>query len=187
MAHDFCPWWLGPFLASPLRRLRLDPHALLAPFVHEGMTVFEPGPGMGFFTIELARLVGPRGRVICVDIQSRMLEGLSRRTLKAGVSDRIQARLATGRLMGVNDLRGSVDFVLAYAMVHELPDPAGFFREVAAVMKAGGVCLFAEPAGHVTEADFAASLELARAAGLSVREGPAVRSNRTAFLSPKAI
>ena len=55
MAHRVCPWWLGYLLASPLRRLMANPRKLLAPYVHEGMTVLEPGPGMGFFTLELAR------------------------------------------------------------------------------------------------------------------------------------
>ena len=43
-----CPWWLGPLLASPIRRLRQNPRRLLAPCVQPGMTVLEPGPGMGF-------------------------------------------------------------------------------------------------------------------------------------------
>jgi predicted methyltransferase len=61
--HRVCPWWLGYLLASPLRRLRHDPSPILAPYLREGMTVLEPGPGMGFFTLELARRVGPSGRV----------------------------------------------------------------------------------------------------------------------------
>jgi hypothetical protein len=62
--HGVCPWWVGYLLASPLRRLQYDPAALLAPYVRTGMTVLEPGPGMGFFTLELARRVGPSGRVV---------------------------------------------------------------------------------------------------------------------------
>jgi ubiquinone/menaquinone biosynthesis C-methylase UbiE len=49
------------------------------------MTVLAPGPGMGFFTIPLARLVGPSGRVIAVDLQPKMIESLKRRASKAGV------------------------------------------------------------------------------------------------------
>ena len=64
MFHAVCPWWLGPVLASPLRRLAQDPGRILRPFVAEGMVVLEPGPGMGFFTLELARLVGPGGKVV---------------------------------------------------------------------------------------------------------------------------
>jgi tRNA A58 N-methylase Trm61 len=52
-------------LVNPLRRLVHAPLALLRPYVKEGMTVLEPGPGMGFFTLDLARLVGPTGRVGC--------------------------------------------------------------------------------------------------------------------------
>jgi ubiquinone/menaquinone biosynthesis C-methylase UbiE len=49
---------------------------------------------MGFFTIELARMVGPTGRVIAVDIQPKMLQGLKRRAAKAGVMEQVDARLA---------------------------------------------------------------------------------------------
>jgi len=79
-----CPWWVGYFLASPLRRLAVDPGHLLAPFVHAGMTVLEPGPGLGFFTLEMARRVGPAGRIIAVDVEPRMIKGLQRRARKAG-------------------------------------------------------------------------------------------------------
>lgn len=47
MAKHVCPWWLGYLLASPLRRLLQDPAAIITPFVRDGMTVLEPGPGMG--------------------------------------------------------------------------------------------------------------------------------------------
>lgn len=79
------PWWLGYLLVSPLRRLSQNPGKVLAPYVREGMTVLEPGRGMGFFTLELARLVGPSGRVVAVDIQPRMLAGLRRRAARAGL------------------------------------------------------------------------------------------------------
>ena len=50
------------------------------------MTVLEPGPGMGFFTLELARIVGPEGRVVAVDVQPKMVEGLQKRARRAGLS-----------------------------------------------------------------------------------------------------
>ena len=81
MGHRVCPWWLGYVLASPLRRLLQDPVAIVQPYISPGMTVLEPGPGMGFFTIELARLVGGTGRVIAVDIQPKMLDGLKARSV----------------------------------------------------------------------------------------------------------
>jgi len=52
------------------------------------MTVVEPGPGMGCFTPELARLVGLQGRVVAIDVQPTMLLELQRRAGKAGLLDR---------------------------------------------------------------------------------------------------
>ena len=94
------------------------------------MTVLEPGPGMGFFTLELARLVGSSGRVIAVEIQPKMLARLKHRAAKAGLLDRLDFRLALPDSMGISDLAGSVDFTLASRFVHEFPDAARFFAEV---------------------------------------------------------
>ena len=66
--------WVHSGKSDP--QLAHDPARILAPFVRTGMTVFEPGPGMGFFTFELARLVGPTGRVSAVDVQPKMIEAL---------------------------------------------------------------------------------------------------------------
>jgi len=179
--HHVCPWWLGYLLASPLRRLQFDPARILAPYVREGMMVLEPGPGMGFFTLELARMVGPSGRVIAVDIQPKMIERLKRRAAKAGVCDRVDARVTDRDSMklGPGD---TVDFVLAFAMVHEMPDAGTFFAEAARSMKAGARMLMAEPSGHVGEEEFEAELEAARRAGLEPEERPAIRSSRAALL-----
>jgi SAM-dependent methyltransferase len=182
MASTVCPWWLGHLLAHPLRRVWQDPLEILRPFVAGGMTVLEPGCGMGFFTIDLARLVGPDGRVIAIDIQPRMLAGLRRRALRAGVADRIDARLARSDGLGAEDLAGRVGFCLAFALVHELPDPARFFSEVRRALEPNGRLLVAEPSGHVTAAAFAATLDMARAAGLAVERGPAIRLSRAAVL-----
>ena len=109
MPHRVCPWWLGYVLTWPLVRHGQNPHEILAPHVRKSWTVLEPGPGMGFFTLELARLVGPSGRVIAVDIQPKMLDRLRRRALKAGLLDRIDIRTASSESMGVADLKGSAD------------------------------------------------------------------------------
>jgi len=182
MAHRVCPWWLGYFLVSPLRRFGQDPRRILGPFVQPGMTVLEPGCGMGFFTLELARLVGSSGKVVVVDIQQKMLDGLRRRAARAGVADRIDARLADPGSLGVDDLAATVDFALAFAMVHELPDQNPFFSEVCRALKAGGRLLLAEPRGHVTADHFAATLVAAEHAGLNIDSHPPVRSSHTALL-----
>jgi SAM-dependent methyltransferase len=137
---------------------------------------------MGFFTRELAKRVGPHGRVIAVDIQPRMIAGLKRRLAKAGLSDRVDARLASSDSLGLDDLHGRVDFTLAMAVVHETPGADWFFRQVAEATKTGGTVLLAEPAGHVKDEDFAGELKAASAAGFEVVDGPTMRRLHTALL-----
>ncbi len=182
MGHRVCPWWLGYILASPIRRLLQDPAATVEPYVKPGMTVLEPGPGMGFFTVELARRVGANGRVIAVDVQPRMIAGLKRRVAKAGMTERVEARITPEGSLGISDIRGKVDFTFAMAVVHETPGAAWFFTQIADAMKPGGTVLLAEPSGHVKDAAFAEELEAAAAAGFQVIERPAMRRLQTAVL-----
>lgn len=159
MSHKVCPWWLGYFLASPLRRLVHNPTTILRPFVTEGMIVFEPGPGMGYFTLELRR-----------------------RAEKAGLLDRIDARQGPGDGMGLDDLMGQVDFVLAFGVVHEFPSTERFFAEVSTVLKPGRRLLLAEPYFGVSEQEFAATLQIADQNGFRVDSRPAIRWTRSAAL-----
>jgi ubiquinone/menaquinone biosynthesis C-methylase UbiE len=180
--HRVCPWWLGYFLASPLRRLIEDPGAIVAPYVREGMTVLEPGPGMGFFTLEMARQVGSSGRVIAVDIQPRMIASLKRRAARARLLERIDARVAEPDSMKLDGLSGAVDFALAYAVVHELPDVGSFFAEVSRVLNVGACALLAEPAGHVSAEHFEEELKTAAQVGLDAVSRPTIRRNHAALL-----
>jgi len=182
VAHRVCPWWLGYFLVTPLRRLWQDPLKILSPYLTTGARVLEPGPGMGFFTLDLARLVGPTGRVIAIDLQPKMLDALRRRAQRAGLEGRIETRRASESSLEVDDLAGEVDFALAFAVVHELADVSAFFRDVAKALVPGGRLLVAEPRGHVSEEELAKSLESAAAAGLRLAERPAIRGSRTALL-----
>ena len=183
MANRVCPWWLGYLLANPIRRWIQDPDDILHPYVREGMTVLEPGPGMGFFTLVLARLVGASGRVIAVDLQPKMIVGLKRRAAKAGLLDRVDARVSTAETIGLEDLAGKVDFTLAFAMVHEFPDAGRFFAEVARASKPGGLLLLAEPQGHVNDARFEAELSAAAAAQFALAARPRIRRSHAALLT----
>ncbi len=183
MPHSVCPWWLGYLLASPLRRLAYEPAKILAPYVREGMTVLEPGPGMGFFTLELARRVGASGRVVAVDIQPKMLDRLKRRAAHAGVLPRLDIRLARPESMELAGAAGTVDFVLAFAVVHEMPSATSFFEQAAQAMKPGALLLLAEPEGHVKPALFEAELASASQAGLHVSDRPVIRRSLAAVLA----
>jgi ubiquinone/menaquinone biosynthesis C-methylase UbiE len=180
--HSVCPWWMGYLLASPVRRLWQDPASIVAPYVREGMTVFEPGPGMGFFTLELARRVGASGRVVVVDVQPEMLDRLKRRLAKAGLLERVDVRAAPAHSMGIADLAETIDLVFAFAVVHEFPSARTFFLEAAESLKPGGRMLLAEPAGHVTSAQFESELADAARANLHPVDRPVIRRSRAAVL-----
>jgi SAM-dependent methyltransferase len=130
----------------------------------------------------MLRMIGPAGRIVAIDIQTKMLESLRRRAMKAGTLERIDTRLAQPGSLDIADLRDRVDFVLAFAVVHELPSPVAFFHEAATAMKAGARMLFAEPSGHVKPEKFQAELDAARAAGLEVTAQPSIRKNLAAVL-----
>ena len=182
-SHRVCPWWLGYLLATPFRRLLQNPRKILRPWVSEGATVIEPGPGMGFFTLELARLVGPRGRVVALDIQPKMLSALKRRARSAGLLDRIEARLIKPESMGLADLKGRADLVFAFAVVHELPRAEEFFREVHEALKAGGKLLISEPHPRVSEADFVRTVKLAEAAGFKEEARPKISRSSSVLMT----
>ncbi len=183
MSNRVCPWWLGPVLASRVRRwLGQDPLEILSPFVREGMAVLEPGPGMGFFTIPLAQLVGTSGRVIAVDLQQKMIDGLKKRAASANVLNRIECRVCSSDSLGLNELAGTVDFALAFAMVHELPDAERFFAEIARALKPQGYLLLAEPRGHIDELKFGAELKSAAGFNLRVQEKPEISRSHAALL-----
>jgi len=182
MAEHVCPWWVGYLLLSPLRRLLHNPATILAPHVNPGMTVLDFGCAMGFFSLPLARLVGPTGRVVCVDLQERMLRTLKKRAAKAGLADRIEARPCTADGLGLDDLKGRIDFALAFAVLHETRDASSSLGEIRSLLVPGGRLLMVEPKGHVSAARFEKTVAAATGANLSVIERPDVWRGHSALL-----
>jgi SAM-dependent methyltransferase len=163
-----------------------DPAAIVRPYVGVGMTVLEPGPGMGFFTLELAHLVGASGRIVAVDSQPQMIAGLRRRACKAGLINRIDARVVPPTSIGLDDKAGAIDFAFVFAVLHEMPATGPFFAQAARALRPGAALLLAEPAGHVDEAKFGGELAAAAHAGLTLMSNPPIDKYRTALLRKSA-
>jgi ubiquinone/menaquinone biosynthesis C-methylase UbiE len=183
MPHSVCPWWIGYLLLSPMRRWRQNPERILEPWVRPGMTAVDVGCAMGYFTLPLARLVGPTGRVVAADLQARMLRTLERRARRAGLSELIETRRCGADSLGLADLAGCVDFALAFAVAHEVPDVRRLMDELAALLAPAGRVLLAEPSGHVSAEEFAASLAAAETASLTVESQPAIARSRAVVLA----
>lgn len=177
-----CPWWFGHLLAHRARKLFQDPAEIVSPYVSEGMSVLEPGPGMGFFTVELARRVGAHGKVYCVDLQQKMLDGVRAKASTLGLADRLVLRRVTPDSLEVGDLGGAIDFALVFWMLHEVPDRRHFLSEIAGTLGPRGRVLFVEPKGHVSGRAFDESVSLAEGLGLRVESRARVRLSRAVLL-----
>ncbi len=174
-----CPWWLMYFADHRLRRWFQPTGPVIDSVVAAGNSCLDVGCGMGYFTIPLARLVGPTGHVTAVDLQRKMLDGAARRANREGLADRIDMRLVTDPGWAAP---GRYDFILAMWMLHEVPDQREFLATLRTTLKPGGRFLLVEPRLHVGERQWQDSLEIAQAAGFRTQTSPQVRYSRAAIL-----
>jgi ubiquinone/menaquinone biosynthesis C-methylase UbiE len=179
MNNRVCPWWLCYSFDNPLRRLIHDPERILNPYVKNGMTAVDIGCGMGHFTLGMARLVGPYGKVVAVDLQEQTLAALGRRALKAGLSDRVVPHRCWPDELG---FAKPADIVLLFWMVHEVRDKPRFFGEIFSLLKTGGRLLLVEPKLHVTRNSFGRTVETCRAAGFRLLDEPAIALSRAVLM-----
>lgn len=164
--NHICPWWMGYFLINPLRRFSDNPEKMFQPYLKPGMTVIDYGCAMGYFSIPLARMVGPSGKVHCFDIQDKMLKKLNERTRKRNLQKIISSHLIQrNNETDFKRLEQSADFALLFAVAHEVPDQKKLFKTIHRMLKAGSLLYFAEPPLHVKPEDFNQSVSYAEQAG----------------------
>ena len=104
-------------------------------------------------------MVGKDGKVICMDIQKKMINSLGKRAKKAGLSDRIETRVCSESSFGLDSFDREIDFALAFAVVHEVSDPPILFSEAYQALKSAGELLIAELKGRVSEKFFVPSIQ----------------------------
>lgn len=129
------------------------------------------GCGPGFFSIDMAQIVGRSGRVIASDLQEGMLKKLSEKINGTELEDRITLHKCEENKIGVSE---NVDFVLAFYMVHEVPNQEEFFIEIETILKPNGRVLIVEPPFHVSKTAFEEAVRKARDAGFTDVERPKV-------------
>jgi ubiquinone/menaquinone biosynthesis C-methylase UbiE len=175
-----CPWWFTYTFDNPLRKLIQDPYEILSPHVRLGMRVADVGCGMGYFTIPLAHLVGDSGHVQAIDLQAQQLKRVEKRSRKSGVAARVERTLATENSL---NLKRPMDFILAFAVVHEAPSAEKFFEEIFDSLKLGGRLLVAEPSHHIRQNLFEKEIEMAARCGLRPVQNPQkIRLSKVALL-----
>jgi len=102
--------------------------------IANGARVADLGAGGGWFTVRLARRVGPNGRVYAEDIQPQMIESIARRVSKEGLTN-VRTVLGTP-----NDPRlpTDLDAVLIVSTFAEMADPVALLKNVAGLLKPNG-------------------------------------------------
>lgn len=175
--NRICPVGLSGGLDNIIRRWLQNPQNILQPYVNQGMVVLDFGCGPGFFTLEIAKMVGKSGRVIACDLQDGMLQKLRAKIKGSQLEDVIALHKCRGDQIGVSDV---VDFVLVFYMLHEVPNQDKYLKEICSLLKSNGKVLLVEPPFHVSKREFNETVNKAKAAGLELVESPKVFMGRTA-------
>lgn len=173
-----CPYRFAFILDHPGRRLILSPQAL-ADRLHltEETRVLEIGPGAGYFSVEVARRV-PRGHLTLLDLQPEMLQMTRRKLARSGLIRR--TGIVQGDAVHLPFDGDSFDVVFLVAVLGEVPDPAAGLREVARVLRPGGLLSITEQPGDPDFTPLPTVRSLAERHGLAFAESYGRGRNYTA-------
>ncbi len=175
-----CPVEIAGGLDNSIRRFLQNPQKLLKPFIHEGMTVLDLGCGPGFFSIEIAKLIGSSGKIIAADLQDGMLEKVNKKIRGTNLEQRIKLHKCQSNKIGVVE---KVDFVLAFYMIHEVQDQDSLFKELKSILKPDGKIYIIEPRIHVSGKLFDKMIFKLVDLGFKITDRPKVFFSRTVLLT----
>lgn len=103
--------------------------------IADGAKVADLGAGGGYFTVRLARRVGPNGLIYAEDIQPQMIEAIERRVRREGLRN---IRTVLGKPDDPGLPPATLDAVLIVDSYHELEAPIALLRNVAAALRPKG-------------------------------------------------
>ena len=103
--------------------------------IARGMTVADIGAGEGYYTVRLARRVGPEGRVLGQDIIAEVIDALGRRVTRENWEN-VSVKLGTPDDPKLPD--ASFDRVLMVHMYHEITEPYAFLWRLYPALKTQG-------------------------------------------------
>ncbi|MFH1662867.1 MAG: class I SAM-dependent methyltransferase [Chloroflexota bacterium] len=104
-----------PAFLDPIRRLFEPPRKLIEPYVKKGQVVADLGCGSGYYTLPLAELVGPEGKVYAVDLGENCIQALEKKADK-GDHQNVEAHASSASDLSFIKDR-SVDFVFANGLL----------------------------------------------------------------------
>lgn len=122
-------------------REELPETALTVMGVQKGMSVGDVGAGTGYFTLRLAKRVGPTGKVYANDIQTEMLDMLRDHAVKENLNNVIPV---LGSEADPKLPVGALDLILMVDVYHELSQPQAMLRKLREALKPDGNLILIE-------------------------------------------
>ena len=123
-------------LEAPDRHIWQKPDQIMdALGIADGSAVADIGAGSGWFTIHLARRVGPRGVVFAQDVQRQMLEAIRRRVAREGLQN---VKTTLGSELDTGLPPRAIDAVLVVDVYPEVENPVHLLKLLAAALKPNG-------------------------------------------------
>jgi ubiquinone/menaquinone biosynthesis C-methylase UbiE len=177
--HVICPSWLSFGLVNRIRCIFHNPLEMFRDYIGPGSVAADIGCGPGYFSIPMAYMVGPKGKVISVDIQSKMIEKVRKRIERLHLEERFSTIVCQSDDIGIKE---KVDFVLTFWMVHEVKYKSLFFRQIRDILKDDGNYLLVEPKIHVSGKEYSETIKLAEQSGLKVIKEVKISMSRASLL-----
>ncbi len=112
--------------------------AIAALDIRPGQTVADIGAGSGYYTVRLAELLGPNGRVYATDVQPAMLTLIKKKLDAQGSGNRADVSLVLGTPTESKLPDGAIDLALMVDVYHELAAPQNFLRSLKRALKPHG-------------------------------------------------
>lgn len=175
-----CPVERAGMLDVKLRKMVHHPEKLLRPYIGEGMKVLDLGCGPGFFSVEMAKMVGQSGKIIAADLQAGMLEKLKAKIKDTDLEKVIELhQCQDADHLGLSE---TVDFVLLFYMLHEVPDQSAFLQGIKSLLNPEGKVLIVEPKFHVSKKAFADSFAILKQLGFDWLAEPKIFFSRAVVI-----
>jgi ubiquinone/menaquinone biosynthesis C-methylase UbiE len=167
------------FLESRFRLLVQNPRKILKKHIRPNMTVLDLGCGTGYFTLEIARLLNKRGKVIATDVQKGMLEILKQKLINCDLQLQIQIHNNAENNLNIAE---KVDFIFAFYSFHEMKYIDNIISEFAKIVKSDTKILISEQRFHVSKYMFNSIIQKMTNSGFEICDRPRIFLSRTVIM-----
>jgi ubiquinone/menaquinone biosynthesis C-methylase UbiE len=132
-----------------------------------GERLLEIGPGVGYYTLDMAEWVGPEGKVEIFDLQQEFLDHTTGRATERGLANVVPTQGDATALPYADD---SMDAAILTAVLGEIPDPTAALREIRRVLKPTGRLVVGELFGDPHFTTLTSLMRQSTEAGLTFEE-----------------